>query len=82
MGSLEMSFCQVYVEYFKHLGKLRWGTYLLWRRENTVDVFESMSQVVVSPTDRPALRGLLDLSWHRGHYGSQNLEKWAVFLSC
>lgn len=56
-GSLEMSSAHVYVKYFKHLGKLTWGTYLCVRRrmEDTVDVFETMSQVVVSLTDRPAL---------------------------
>lgn len=64
----------VYGEYFEHLGKLRWGTHLCvrCRIENTVDVFGSMSQVVVSLRDRPALRGLLDLRWHGGQYGSQN----------
>lgn len=73
-GSLEISSSHVYGEYLKHLGKLRWGTYVCarCRVENTVDVFKSMSQVVVSLTDRPALRGLLDLRWHRGQYGSQN----------
>lgn len=61
-GFLEMSPSNVYGECFEHLGKLRWGTYLCvrCRVKNTVDVFESMSQVVVSRTDRPALRGLLD----------------------
>lgn len=64
--------------------KLRWGAYLCvrCRVENTVDVFKSMSQVVVSPADRPTLWGLLDLRWHGGRYGRQNWEKWAVFLSC
>lgn len=73
-GCLEMSSSHVYGEYFKHLGKLRWGTYLRvrCRTENTVDVFKSMSQVVVSRTDRPARRGLLNLRWHRGQHGRQN----------
>lgn len=73
-GSLEISSSHVYGEYFKLLGKLTWGAYLCarCRTENTVDVFKSMSQVVVRLTDRPALWGLLDLRWHRGQYGSQN----------
>lgn len=54
---LEMCFSHVYGEYSKHLGKLRWGTHLCvrCRMENTVDVLKSMSQVVVSLTDRQAL---------------------------
>lgn len=73
-GSLEMSSSRVYVKYFKRSGKLRWGTYFCasCTMEDTVDVFEFMSQVIVSPTDRPALWGLFDLRWHRGQYGSQN----------
>lgn len=52
-----MSSSHVYGEYFKLLGKLTWGAYLCarCRTENTVDVFKSMSQVVVRLTDRPAL---------------------------
>ena len=51
-----MSSSHVYVEYFKLLGKLTRGAYLCarCRTENTVDVFKSMSQVVVRLTDRPA----------------------------
>lgn len=73
-GFLEMSSSRVYAEYFEYLGKWRWGAYLCvrCRMENTVDVFKSRSQVVVSLTDRPALRGLLTLRWHRGQHGSWN----------
>lgn len=73
-ASLEMSLSHVHVKYFTHLAKLRWGSYLCARRriEDTVDVFESMSQVVVSLTDTAALWGLFDLRWHRGQYGSRN----------
>lgn len=50
---LEIGPFHVYVEYFTYLGNLRWDAYLCvrCRTENTVDVFESMSQVAVSLTD-------------------------------
>lgn len=55
-GFLEMSSSCVYAEYIEHLGKWRQGTYLCASggTENTVDVFRSMSQVVVSPAGRAA----------------------------
>lgn len=56
-GFLEMNSSRVYAEYIEHSGKRRWGAYLRASCEtvNTVDVFKSVSQVVVSPADRPAL---------------------------
>lgn len=70
LASWELSPSHVDAEYFKHVAKLRRGTYLCvrCRAENTVVVFESMSQVVVSLAGRPALWGLLNLRWYWGQW--------------